>query len=101
MGSEIFKKILENVPAETKAEVHLSMKIAVRIADLMQQKNLTKSEFARQLGKDPAEITRWLSGMHTFTTKTLGKLELFFDKPILIVPHSFDESVSTSMSNIV
>ncbi len=91
MASEIFKKLLDAVPAETKAEVRLSMIIALRIADLMQQKNLTKSELAKQLGKDPAEITRWLSGMHTFTTKTLGKLELFFGKPILVAPNDLGE----------
>jgi transcriptional regulator with XRE-family HTH domain len=97
MASEIFKKILDNVPAETKAEVRLSMNIALRIGELMQQKQLTKSELARQLGKDPAEITRWLSGMHTFTTKTLGKLELFFGKPILIVPDDFEETVTVQI----
>lgn len=91
MASEIFKKLLDAVPAETKAEVRLSMMIALRIADLMKQKNLTKSELARQLSKDPAEITRWLSGMHTFTTKTLGKLELYFGKPILIAPNDLEE----------
>ena len=86
MASVIFKQLLDAVPLETKAEVRLSMNIALRISALMQQKQLSKSQLAHQLGKDPAEITRWLSGMHTFTTKTLGKLEQFFGKPILITP---------------
>ncbi len=98
MASEIFQKLLNNVPSETKAEIRLSMSIAVRISDLMQEKNLTKSEFARQISKDPAEITRWLSGMHTFTTKTLGKLELFFGQPILIVPNEKTALENLSLS---
>jgi transcriptional regulator with XRE-family HTH domain len=93
MASEIFKKLLDNVSETTKAEVRLSMNIAVRIADLMRQKNITKSEFARQLGKDPAEVTRWLSGTHTFTTKTLSRLEVYFEKPILIVPDEINTMV--------
>jgi transcriptional regulator with XRE-family HTH domain len=93
MASEIFKKLLDNVSETTKAEVRLSMNIAVRIADLMRQKNITKSEFARQLGKDPAVVTRWLSGTHTFTTKTLSRLEIFFEKPILIVPDEINTMV--------
>ena len=85
MASELFKKLLSQVPAETEQEVHLSMQIALRIRALMQKNNMTQSELARKLGKDPAEINRWLSGMHTFTTKTLIKLHVILGEPIINV----------------
>ena len=37
------------------------------------------------MGKDPAEINRWLSGMHTFTTKTLAKLHAVLGEPIVLI----------------
>ena len=42
MASVIFKKLLDAVPLETKAEVRLSMNIALRINALMQQKQSMK-----------------------------------------------------------
>ena len=86
MASIIFKKLLDNVPEDTKAEVRLSMSIAKRIHDLMRERNITQAELARKMRKDPAEVNRWLSGMHTFTTKTLVKLQDFFGQPIVTVP---------------
>lgn len=52
----------------------------------MHERNITQAELARLMGKDPAEVNRWLSGMHTFTTKTLAKLQDFFGQPIVAVP---------------
>lgn len=91
MASSLFKKLLSQVPSETEQEVHLSMQIALRIHTLMQKNSMTQSELARKLGKDPAEINRWLSGMHTFTTKTLTKLHLIFGEPIINVCNEIEK----------
>ena len=90
MASLIFKKLLDNVPESTKVEVRLSMDIAKRIHNLMRERNITQAELARMMGKDPAEVNRWLSGMHTFTTKTLAKLQDVFGYPIVAVPTEID-----------
>ena len=92
MASKLFKKLLFQVPVETEQEVHLSMQIALRIRALMQKNNITQSELARKLGKDPAEINRWLSGMHTFTTKTLIKLHVILGEPIINVCNETEKS---------
>jgi transcriptional regulator with XRE-family HTH domain len=86
MASVLFKKLLDNVPESTKIEVRLSMDIAKRIHNLMRERQITQAELARLMEKDPAEINRWLSGMHTFTTKTLAKLQDIFGQPIVAVP---------------
>jgi transcriptional regulator with XRE-family HTH domain len=98
MASELFKKLLSEVPAETKAEVKLSMEITLRIRELMRKQNMTQSELARKMGKDPAEINRWLSGMHTFTTKTLSKLHIVFGEPIIKICGEVEEPISESNS---
>ena len=40
---------------------------------------LTKSELARRLGKDPAQITRWFSGPGNWTLDTVSDLLLSMD----------------------
>ena len=94
MASELFKKLLTQLPAETESEVQLSMQIALRIRELMQKQNMTQSELARKLGKDPAEINRWLSGMHTFTTKTLAKLHTVLGEPIIQICGTHQEPLN-------
>ena len=51
----------------------------------MQERGLSKKQFAEQLGKRPSEITRWLSGQHNFTISTLAMLSSFFGKSIISV----------------
>ena len=51
MASELFKKLLSNVPSEIEKEVQLLMQIALRIRELMQKQNLSQSDLARKMEK--------------------------------------------------
>ena len=67
-------------------------RIAQRIDFLMRKNNLSKSDLARGLDKDPAQISRWMSGVHNFSLKTLAELEIFFAEHILISPTAVPET---------
>ena len=54
-------------------------------ADMMVQRGLTKLEFAQALGKRPSEVTKWLSGQHNFTIRTLSALSAFFGESLVRV----------------
>ncbi|WP_290393658.1 helix-turn-helix transcriptional regulator, partial [uncultured Duncaniella sp.] len=66
-------------------EVAMEIAVSNRIYELMQEKGLSKAEFARSLGKRPCEITKWLSGQHNFTLSTLAMLSAFFGQPVITV----------------
>ncbi len=68
-----------------KREADLSFQISDRIYDLMQERGLSKKQFADALGKRPCEVTKWLSGQHNFTISTLAMLSAFFGKSIISV----------------
>lgn len=57
-------------------QVERKMKIAAHIEDAMNQAGLTKTQFARLMGKYPSEITKWLSGTHNFTSDLLTEIEV-------------------------
>ena len=80
-----FKQMVEDVPSSVKIEVDLSFAIADRINSLMTKKGLTKKEFALSLGKKPSEVTKWLSGQHNFTIRTLALFTNFFKEDIIIL----------------
>lgn len=73
------------VSPEERAETRLSFEISNRIDFLMNERGLSKKQFAEAIGKRPSEITRWLSGEHNFTIATLAMLSSFFGQPIIQV----------------
>ncbi len=76
--------MVAEVPQDVKTEVDLSFAIADEIYRLMQERGLSKKQFAEALGKKPSEVTKWLSGQHNFTIRTLSLLSSFFGKPLVI-----------------
>ncbi|MCF0213409.1 MAG: helix-turn-helix transcriptional regulator [Muribaculaceae bacterium] len=80
-----YDRIVASIPAEVSAEVDMEMAVSDRIYNLMTAKGLSKAEFARAVGKRPCEITKWLSGQHNFTLKTLAMLSVFFQESLITV----------------
>ena len=77
--------MVSQVPPEIKEEIDLSFAISNKIDALMQERGLSKKQFADALGRRPSEITKWLSGQHNFTIATLAMLQTFFGKAIITV----------------
>ena len=63
----------ERNPEET-AKVRNRMILAAKIADGIKAKGWNKVGFAKEMGKEPSVITKWLSGTHNFTADTLTEI---------------------------
>lgn len=83
--SKTLEEMLGPIPERIQRETDLSFQISDRIYDLMQERGLSKKQFADALGKRPCEVTKWLSGQHNFTISTLAMLSTFFGKSIITV----------------
>ncbi|MBO6025790.1 MAG: helix-turn-helix transcriptional regulator [Bacteroidales bacterium] len=75
----------DSVPLEIQQEVDLEFAISNKIYDLMESKGLSKVQFAQALGRRPCEVTKWLSGQHNFTIRTIAMLTTFFGEPLIQV----------------
>jgi transcriptional regulator with XRE-family HTH domain len=73
------KEMMDGISPLTKMEVTTKMQLAARIADLIVEKGWSKSEFAAKVGKQPSEISKWLSGTHNFTIDTLCEIAVTMD----------------------
>lgn len=80
-----FDEMIAAVPQQIKQEVETEFAISNRINELMEKRGLSKMAFAQALGKRPSEVTKWLSGQHNFTIKTLSMLSDFFGEPLIYV----------------
>jgi transcriptional regulator with XRE-family HTH domain len=61
-------------PVET-TRTRARMMLAAKIYDAIQQKGISKKQFAEMLGQQPSVITKWLSGTHNFTADTLADIQ--------------------------
>ena len=71
---KLFKECVANIPKEVKLEIGWSDAIAGKIAAKLSEQGLTQKMFAKKMGKTEAEVSRWLSGTHNFTLRTISKI---------------------------
>lgn len=93
MNLQNYKSVLEQTPEEVTEDVKLRMDILERIHELLELKfNGKQKLLAERMNKSEAEISKWLSGVQNFTTKTIAKLQVAFGEPIIAVCSNKDES---------
>ena len=80
-SSEIRELLQETTPQE-KLQISTKMAIAARLEDLLEAKGWNKGQFAEQVGKNPSEITKWLSGTHNFTIDTLAEIAVVMNMSV-------------------
>ena len=58
------------------------MRIAIQIADAMEEQHISKKELAQKMGRQPSEITKWLSGDQNFTSDIMTELSYYLHAKI-------------------
>ena len=81
--STTFAQMSAAVTPEIRQEIDLEFAVSNRIEELMKKYGFTKLQLAQKLGKRPSEITKWLSGQHNFTLRTIAQLSAFFGEPLV------------------
>ena len=86
-SSENFSSDFENHSIKQKGILQFvdrSYEIVDRLNYLLSRDSSSKSKLAKALGKKEPEITKWTSGIHNFTVKTLAKIEAALGESIII-----------------
>jgi len=66
--------------------VDYTFDLSKRIQFLLDKKSMDQKELAKALGKNESEISKWMSGSHNFTLKTVARIEeILGDKLLEIV----------------
>lgn len=90
-SSSFLKQVISNVDSGNREIASERVAMAVRIADALEAKGMSKSHFAALVGKHPSEITKWLSGRHNFTFDTLCLIQSKLGVKILITKEPDNE----------
>ncbi len=73
-NSSKMQELLDEVTPLEMEQTKTKMQLAARIEDFMRAKGWNKSQFAEKVGKNPSEITKWLSGTQNFTVDVLKEI---------------------------
>ena len=79
-------EIRSTISPEMKLQMEMSVAIANRIYEILEDKGMTQKELAKLLGKTETEVSRWLSGTHNLTLSTICKISAALDEEVVTVP---------------
>lgn len=91
--SNILDEIIAELTPEEVEKTTKRMLLAVRIDNGIKAKGWKRKHLAEALKKQPSEITRWLSGTHSFNTDTLFDIERVLGINLVTLKDSLKEQV--------
>jgi transcriptional regulator with XRE-family HTH domain len=80
-----FEERRRSIPKGIDIFVTRSFDIVDRIHEILRMKNLSQKDLATLLDKKESEVSKWMSGTHNFTLKTLIRIEDILGFPIIKV----------------
>lgn len=89
MQSQRFIKAREKTPPENRIFVANNLAFIDQLYHVLDEKGWTQKQLAQVLGKSESEISKWMSGLHNFTFKTVAKLQAVLKNELLITPRSY------------
>lgn len=66
----------ENGNPEIERFVSRNLAITEKVCSILKEKGIKKNKFAQMLGKSPSELSKWLTGSHNLTLKSITKMEI-------------------------
>ena len=83
--SPVIQEAYDSIPELDWATDAITEGIASRIDALMKEKGISKKNLAAITHHRPSDVTRWLSGGHNFTCRTIALIEQALGAPIITI----------------
>ena len=80
----ILESIRLEIPAYIKREIDLSFYVVDKIAEILRLKEMTQKDLADLLEKKESEISKWMTGTHNFTLRSIAKIEKALNSSIFL-----------------
>lgn len=86
MKRGIIERIKSKIPLENRKYISKNLEISNQVFSLLDKKGISQKDFAILLDKNESEVSRWLSGRHNLTLKSIAKMESILDSDIITTP---------------
>ena len=81
----------DNPHRDEQQFINKNLDITEQIYTYLAQKGWSQKELASKMGKKSAEVSKWLSGTHNLTLKSITKLEAVLGEDIILTPEKAKE----------
>jgi len=83
---QVIERYRARIKPENRQFVSKNLQISEQISTMLYRKGWSQKEFAIRMGKQESEISKWLSGLHNLTLKSITHMETVLGEDILITP---------------
>ena len=83
--NKLLNSIRKNRSKSTGIFVQHSFEIVDRIIEILKSKEMDQKQLAIALGKHESEVSKWLTGTHNFTLKTISTIESVLENKIVTI----------------
>ena len=91
----------KTIPEDVKIYVDMAFNLADQIDIILKKQGKSQRELAEQLGKSESEISKWLSGEHNLTLRSLAKLQAELGEPLILFPKDLEEKIDSKVQVFV
>jgi len=83
MKNKRLEKRSKKISKDVDIFVKQSFDIVDRIYEILVKQGKEQKDLAKSLGKSESEISKWMTGTHNFTIKTLAKIEVVLGESVI------------------
>lgn len=77
--------LTENSNPEVQRLVKRNLAIVTKVRKILESRDLSDKDFAKILGKTQSEVSKWLSGTHNLTQRSIIKMEIALDVQLIYI----------------
>ena len=82
---DLLQEELSKITPLQRATYRLSDSIAERMDQIMKNKGISKKQLSELTQRRQSEVTKWLSGSHNFTCKTIALISMALGEELVSV----------------
>ena len=83
-NNALAKDIMTSTPPVIVHRIETRMLVAKMLHDYLDIRGISQQDLAGKMGKQPSEVSKWLSGNHNFTIDTLSDIGYYLDTDFII-----------------
>lgn len=86
VNNEVVSFFEQTSTPEIERYIDINLDISEQIIHYLNNNGWTQKDLATKLNKSEAEVSKWLSGMHNLTLKSISKMEAVIGEHIILTP---------------
>jgi transcriptional regulator with XRE-family HTH domain len=97
----LMSRLMARITPAQKQFVRKNLDISEQIMSILDQRGMKQKEFAGLLDKKESEISRWLTGKHNLTLRTITTMEAVLETDIIMTPLKAEEKFWTHIASSI